>query len=48
MENIINQLSICIERGKENKQSPYPPDLKGLEGVRKDSNNNDRKFTGFR
>ncbi len=33
MENILTQLSTCIERGKENKQSPYPPELKDLDGA---------------
>lgn len=33
MEDILNQIAICIERGKVNAQSPYPPDLKGQEGA---------------
>jgi 5-methyltetrahydrofolate--homocysteine methyltransferase len=28
MSQLIEQLSICIERGKINKASPYPPDMK--------------------
>lgn len=33
MENIIEQISYCIERGKVNKTSPYPKDLVGQEGA---------------
>ncbi|MBC8384219.1 MAG: corrinoid protein [Candidatus Cloacimonetes bacterium] len=33
MENILSLLSTCIERGKENKQSPYPADLKDMDGA---------------
>jgi len=33
-ENILKQLAIFVERGKENKTSPYPPDLKDMDGVR--------------
>jgi 5-methyltetrahydrofolate--homocysteine methyltransferase len=34
MEGLLNKLSICIERGKEDRNSPYPPDLKDQEGAR--------------
>jgi len=31
--NLIEQLANCIEFGKINKVSPYPPDLKGQDGA---------------
>lgn len=33
MNEILNQLAVCIERGKVNLQSPFPPDMKGQEGA---------------
>ncbi|MCF7911593.1 MAG: cobalamin-dependent protein [Candidatus Cloacimonetes bacterium] len=33
MERLLFDLSIAIERGKENETSPYPPDLKGKPGA---------------
>ncbi len=33
MENILDKLSHCIEFGKINLASPYPPDMKGQEGA---------------
>src|SRR5574338_89060 len=33
MENILKQLSICIERGKLNKDSKFPADMKDLPGA---------------
>jgi len=33
MAEILKQLATCIERGKVNKDSPYPPDLKGQDGA---------------
>ncbi|MDP3453036.1 MAG: corrinoid protein [Bacteroidales bacterium] len=33
MENFIDKISLCIERGKINLESPYPPDLKGEPGA---------------
>lgn len=33
MENILKQLSLCIERGKVNKVSNYPADMKDLPGA---------------
>ncbi len=33
MSDILEQLMICIERGKVNNASPYPPDLKGQDGA---------------
>jgi len=33
MAEILEQLATCIERGKVNASSPYPPDLKGQDGA---------------
>ncbi len=33
MKDILNQLSICIERGKINTQSPHPANMQGREGA---------------
>jgi methanogenic corrinoid protein MtbC1 len=33
MENILEKIAYCIEFGKINKVSPYPPDMKGQDGV---------------
>ncbi len=33
MAEILEQLAICIERGKVNQASPYPPDLRGQDGA---------------
>ncbi|MCX8011358.1 MAG: corrinoid protein [Ignavibacteria bacterium] len=33
MEDILNQIAICVERGKVNLQSPHPPDMRGQEGA---------------
>jgi methanogenic corrinoid protein MtbC1 len=33
MENILEKLSHCVEFGKINKTSPYPPDMKGMDGA---------------
>jgi corrinoid protein of di/trimethylamine methyltransferase len=33
MEELFKQISHCIEFGKINQASPYPPDLKGQEGA---------------
>jgi methanogenic corrinoid protein MtbC1 len=33
MNPLIVKLSVCVERGKINKVSPYPPDLKDQEGA---------------
>lgn len=32
MNEILLQLSLCIEKGKVNKESNYPPDMRGLPG----------------
>lgn len=33
MQELLEQLAICIERGKVDKNSPYPPDMKDQEGA---------------
>jgi methanogenic corrinoid protein MtbC1 len=33
MNQIIEQIALCVERGKINLASPYPPDLKGQKGA---------------
>jgi len=33
MENILGKLSYCVEVGKIDKTSPYPPDMKGQDGA---------------
>ncbi|MBN2104071.1 corrinoid protein [bacterium] len=33
MENIIEQIAACVEKGKVNKQSPFPPDMKDQDGA---------------
>ncbi|MFP4059146.1 MAG: cobalamin B12-binding domain-containing protein [Bacteroidota bacterium] len=33
MENILEQLAHCVEFGKINKTSPYPPDMKDKDGA---------------
>jgi methanogenic corrinoid protein MtbC1 len=33
MAELLEQIAICIERGKVNAASPYPPDLKGQDGA---------------
>lgn len=33
MSELLEQIAICIERGKVNAASPYPPDLRGQEGA---------------
>ena len=33
MNELLNKIAVCVERGKVNVKSPYPPDLKGQEGV---------------
>lgn len=33
MDDIINRIAFCVERGKVNSTSNYPPDLKGEEGA---------------
>jgi len=33
MEDILNKIAYCVEFGKINLQSPYPPDMKGQPGA---------------
>jgi methanogenic corrinoid protein MtbC1 len=33
MSEILDKLAYCIEFGKINKESPYPPDMKGQDGA---------------
>ena len=33
MSEILEQIATCIERGKVNADSPYPPDMKGQDGA---------------
>jgi len=33
MNELVEKISLCIERGKVNLASPYPKDLKGQEGA---------------
>ena len=33
MDDILQRIATCIERGKVNAASPYPPDLKGQDGA---------------
>jgi 5-methyltetrahydrofolate--homocysteine methyltransferase len=33
MSELVEKIAICVERGKVNKNSPYPPDLRGQDGV---------------
>ena len=33
MNEIIQRIATCLERGKVNRDSPYPPDLKGEDGA---------------
>ncbi|HOD52074.1 MAG TPA: cobalamin-dependent protein [Candidatus Hydrogenedentes bacterium] len=32
-EELLQQLAVCVERGKVNQASPYPPDMKGKDGA---------------
>ncbi len=33
MSDVVEKLAICVERGKVNKTSPYPPDFKDQDGA---------------
>ena len=33
MDELLKQLAICVERGKADKISPYPPDMKDQDGA---------------
>ncbi|HEX72965.1 MAG TPA: cobalamin-binding protein, partial [Candidatus Hydrogenedentes bacterium] len=31
---IVDRIAMCVERGKVDKNAPYPPDMKGQDGVK--------------
>ena len=33
MENFLEQIALCVEKGKINQNVPYPPEMKGKPGV---------------
>ncbi len=33
MSELLNQIATCVERGKINRASPFPPDMKGQDGA---------------
>ena len=33
MSDILNQIALCVEAGKINKSSPYPPNMKDQDGA---------------
>ncbi|NQT24640.1 corrinoid protein [candidate division KSB1 bacterium] len=33
MDNVIEGIALCVERGKISKQSPFPPDMKDQDGA---------------
>jgi methanogenic corrinoid protein MtbC1 len=33
MNGLLDELALCVERGKINAASPYPPDMKGQDGA---------------
>ena len=33
MQEIVEKIAMCVEKGKISKASPYPPDMKGQEGA---------------
>ncbi len=33
MEDLLEQIAICIEHGKVDKNAPFPPDMRGKEGA---------------
>jgi methanogenic corrinoid protein MtbC1 len=33
MEEILSRLAVCVERGKSDKASPFPPDMKDMDGA---------------
>ena len=33
MEELLNQIAVCIENGKAELNSPFPPDMKGKDGA---------------
>jgi 5-methyltetrahydrofolate--homocysteine methyltransferase len=33
MENLLEQIALCIQRGKIDAVTAYPPDMKGMKGA---------------
>lgn len=33
MDNVIERIALCVERGKISRQSPFPPDMKDQDGA---------------
>lgn len=33
MKELLDQLAVCVERGKVDKATPFPPDMNGMEGA---------------
>ena len=33
MKNIVDDIALCVEKGKVNRQSPFPPDMKDQDGA---------------
>jgi len=33
MNELLDQLAICIERGKVNQKMPFPPDMRDQQGA---------------
>ncbi len=33
MSELLEKIALCVQRGKVNKDSPYPPDMKGEDGA---------------
>ena len=33
MSELLDQIALCVEKGKVNRDAPYPPDMKGEDGV---------------
>ncbi|OGC01844.1 cobalamin-binding protein [candidate division KSB1 bacterium RBG_16_48_16] len=33
MEELVEKIALCIERGKVNRMAPYPPDMNGQDGA---------------
>jgi len=34
MDEILKRLSDCVEFGKIDRETPYPPEMKGMDGAR--------------
>ena len=33
MQELLNQLAVCVEKGKVDKETPFPPDMNGQDGA---------------